>query len=177
MILNLWHFYELIRRDSRAALMNIFFKIKGYVACSVTRLNILLFPRWKQQESPVPQMSRTVTMLKWLPLQTQGTPQLSGDDTGSFFLRFAQKQVNVSTWVKMLGCPSPRTNYCRMHLHVYVNKVLFLKHKVWILCFLGLSKAPSSWSVGHWNGIVDLETLAGPPFMWNCGIFNVPQDM
>lgn len=45
MILNLWHFYELIRRDSRAALMNIFFKIKGYVACSVTRLNILLFPR------------------------------------------------------------------------------------------------------------------------------------
>lgn len=38
-----------------------------------------------------------MTMLQWLSLQTQGTPQLSGDEKRSFVLRFAQKQVNLST--------------------------------------------------------------------------------
>lgn len=58
MILNL-HFYELISRKSRAALMNTpssKFKLKGQVACSVTRLNILP-PCCTVASRAVPEMS------------------------------------------------------------------------------------------------------------------------
>lgn len=118
-------------------------------------------------------MSVIMTVLKSLSLQTQGTPQLSGDDKGSFILRFAEKRLNLSTEVKMLGFPLKK-NYHRVHLHVHIKKLFF---KTCIACFLGIPEALSSWFVDHWNGIVDLETQAGPPFMWNCGIFKVSQDI
>lgn len=101
MIFNWWHFFECISKNNRTVLNTPIQKSRVMLQVDSPQSISFFSLLHCNKKVPFPTDEYLIMiLLKWLPLQTHGIPQLSGDDKERFILRFAPKQVNFQYKLK-----------------------------------------------------------------------------